>query len=474
MREKCGVFGVHNHPEAAKLTHLGLYALQHRGQESAGIVASNGSNTYVRRGLGLVNSIFNESVIASLPGNYAIGHNRYSTTGSTTVANTQPLLISFFGESIALSHNGNLINARQIREQLESSGSIFQSTMDTEIIVHLFTKYNRALGRRRALVEALRQVQGAYSLVMLMGNEIIAARDPLGFRPLVLGLLENSYLFASETCAFDLVGARYLREVKPGELVVIGDDGLHSYTIREPQRQFQCIFEHIYFARPDSIVFGETVHAVRERIGRVLSEEHPVEADLVIPVPDSGVSAALGYAQASGIPYTMGLTRNHYVGRTFIQPLQFIRDMEVRIKLNPIREVLRGRRIVLVDDSIVRGTTSRKIIGLLREAGAQEVHFRISSPPLSHPCFFGIDIPAVQELAAARYDTIEDIRKAVGADSLGYVSLEGLLRCVKHPENYCAACFSGRYPVPVHAQAKDVFEKTASPTTLNKRRSEER
>lgn len=457
MHEECGIFGIYNHPQAAKLTYLGLYALQHRGQESAGIVASDGFNVSVHRGLGLVDVVFNDNILASLPGHLAIGHNRYSTTGSTCLSNIQPLLISFFGEGIAISHNGNLINAAQLREKLESSGSIFQSTMDTEIIVHLFTKFNKSLGKKRALVEALKRVKGAYSLLMLFNDKLIGARDPFGFRPLVLGSVNSSYLLASETCAFDLVGAKYIREIQPGEMVVIDRKGITSYRIKQSKKLAQCIFEHIYFARPDSIVFGETVHQVREKMGRVLAREHPAKADLVIPVPDSGISAALGYAKESGIPYTMGLTRNHYVGRTFIQPFQFARDMEVRIKLNPIKEVLNGKRVVLVDDSIVRGTTSKKIIGLLREGGAREIHFRISSPPIRFPCFFGIDTPVQKELIASTH-TVEEIRKKVGANSLGYLSLKGLLSCVKNPQNYCTACFTGKYPLKVTPQTKYIFE----------------
>lgn len=461
MREKCGIFGIYNHPQAAKLTYLGLYALQHRGQESAGIVTSDGFNVSVHRGLGLVDAVFNEDILASLHGHLAIGHNRYSTTGSTSLSNIQPLLISFFGEGIAISHNGNLINALQLRERLESSGSIFQSTMDTEIIVHLFTKFSKSLGKTRALVEALRKVRGAYSLLILFNDRLIGARDPFGFRPLVLGLINSSYLLASETCAFDLVGAKYVREIKPGEMVIIDQKGVNSYTIKQPKKLAQCIFEHIYFARPDSIVFGESVHKIREKMGRVLAREHPAKADLVVPVPDSGISAALGYAKESGIPYTMGLTRNHYIGRTFIQPLQLVRDMEVRIKLNPIREVLNGKRVVLVDDSIVRGTTSKKIIGLLREGGAKEIHFRISSPPIRFPCFFGIDTPVQKELIASTH-TVEQIRRKVGADSLGYLSLKGLLSCVKNSKDYCTACFTGRYPLKVTPQTKYIFESRAN------------
>ena len=456
MPEGCGVVGIYNHPQAARLTYLGLYALQHRGQESAGIVSSDGSNVFMHRGMGLVNEVFNEETLKTLPGHIAIGHNRYSTMGSSTLLNVQPLLINFSGEGIALSHNGNLINAKELRNELESKGSIFQTMMDTEVIIHLFTHSSRSIGKRRALLKALRKVKGAYSLLLLTNNELIGARDPQGFRPLVLGKLGESFLFASETCAFDLLGAKYIREVRPGEMVVIDKKGIKSYLL-PPSRVSQCIFEHIYFARPDSLVFGESVHKVREKLGRRLAQEHPCKADLVIPVPDSGVSAALGYASESKIPFAMGLTRNHYIGRTFIEPLQSFRDMEVKIKLNPIRDVLKGKRIVLIDDSIVRGTTSKKIIRLLREGGAREVHFRISSPPIKFPCFFGIDTPVQRELIASSY-SVEEIRERIGANTLGYLSLEGLLSCVKNPDSYCTACFNGDYPLKVSPQTKYIFE----------------
>jgi len=456
VREKCGVFGIYNHPQAARLTYLGLYALQHRGQESAGIVSSDGSNVYAHRGMGLVNEVFDEETMKNLSGHTAIGHNRYSTMGSSTSLNVQPLLINFFGEGIALSHNGNLINAAEMREKLESNGSIFQTTMDTEVIVHLITRTSKSLGKRQALLEALKQVQGAYSLLLLTNDQLIGARDPQGFRPLVLGKLGESFLFASETCAFDLLGAKYIREIRPGEVLAIDRDGMRSFSLPS-LRISQCIFEHIYFARPDSRVFGENVHCVREKLGRCLAREHFSRADLVIPVPDSGVSAALGYAQESKIPFGMGLTRNHYIGRTFIEPIKFLRDMEVKIKLNPVKEVLRGKRIVLIDDSIVRGTTCKKIIQLLREAGANEVHFLISSPPIKFPCFFGIDTPVQKELIASTHK-VEEIREIIGADSLGYLSLEGLLSCVRKPENYCTACFNGNYPLEVYPRTKYIFE----------------
>jgi len=457
VKEKCGVLGIYNHPQAAKITYLGLYALQHRGQESAGIVASDGFNVSDHRGLGLVDNVFDEGILGSLPGHLAIGHNRYSTMGSSSLANSQPLLVSFFGQGIALSHNGNLINAQQLRDELESEGSIFQSSMDTEIIVHLFTKLTKSLGRQQAFLRALKRVKGAYSLVLLSNGQLIGARDPLGFRPLVLGQLGDSWLLASETCAFDLVGARYVREICPGEMIVIDGKGIKSLRIAPPGQVAQCIFEHIYFARPDSVVFGEGVHGVRIKLGRKLAREEPAQADLVTAVPDSGVSASLGYAEASAIPYGIGLTRNHYIGRTFIQPGQSTRDMEVRIKLNPIRETLEKKRVVLVDDSIVRGTTSRKIIGLLREGGAREVHFRISSPPIKYPCFFGIDTPVRRELVASAH-TVEETREKLGADSLGYLSLPGLLGCLRNPENYCTACFTGKYPLKVQPRTKYVFE----------------
>jgi len=454
--EGCGIVGIYDHPQAARLTYLGLYALQHRGQESAGIVSSDGSHVCMHRGMGLVNEVFNEEILKTLPGHIAIGHNRYSTMGSSAVLNIQPFLINFSGEGIALSHNGNLINAKELREVLESRGSIFQTTMDTEVIAHLLTRSSRSLGKRRALLEALRQVKGAYSLLLLSNNELVGARDPQGFRPLVLGKLGKSFVLASETCVFDLLGAKYVREVKPGEIVAIDKEGIKSYFL-PPSRVSQCIFEHIYFARPDSLIFGEGVHRVREKLGRRLAQEHPHKADLVIPVPDSGVSAALGYAWESKIPFAIGLTRNHYIGRTFIEPLQSFRDMEVKIKLNPIRNVLEGKRIVLVDDSIVRGTTCKKIIRLLREGGAREVHFRISSPPIKFPCFFGIDTPVQRELIASSY-SVEEIREKIEADTLGYISLEGLLSCVKNPGNYCTACFNGDYPLEVYPQTKYIFE----------------
>ncbi len=457
MKEKCGIFGIYNHPEASKLTYLGLYALQHRGQESAGIVSSNGSKVFVHRGMGLVDKVFNEGALKNLPGHLAIGHNRYSTMGSANPTNIQPLLINFFGEGIALSHNGNLINAGELREKLESKGSIFQTTMDTEVIVHLLTRSSKTLGRKKALLHALKQVKGAYSLLLLSDKELVGARDPRGFRPLVLGKLGKSLLLSSETCAFDLLGAKYIREIRPGEVIFITEQGMESFSLSSSSRIKQCIFEYIYFARPDSFVFGESVHKVRERIGRRLAQEHPCEADLVIPVPDSGMCAALGFARESKIPFGMGLTRNHYIGRTFIEPLQFMRDMEVRIKLNPIKGVLKGKRIVLIDDSIVRGTTSKKIIRLLREGGAKEVHFRIGSPPIKFPCFFGIDTPVQKELIASSHN-IEETGKKIGADTLGYLSLKGLLSCVNKPKNYCTACFNGGYPLKVHPQTKYIFE----------------
>lgn len=462
MHEECGIFGIYEHPQAAKLTYLGLFALQHRGQESAGIVVSNGFSLATHRGVGLVEKVFNEKTLKSLPGRLAIGHNRYSTTGSPSPANMQPLLISFFGEGIALSHNGTLINAGPLREELESQGFIFQSTMDTEVIVHLLAKLSQTQGRRQALLKTLRRLRGAYSLLLLTNHEVIGARDPYGFRPLVIGKLKKSYLLASETCALDLLGAKYLREVEAGEMVVINEKGFESLRIARPTKLAQCIFEHIYFARPDSIVFGEAVHQVRERLGRRLAQEHPAEADLVICVPDSGMVASLGYAQESNIPWGIGLTRNHYIGRTFIQPAQFARDMEVKIKLNPIRDVLQGKRVILVDDSIVRGTTCKKIIRILRQGGAKEVHFRISSPPIRCPCFFGIDTPVQKELIASSH-SVEQIRRIIGANSLGYLSLEGLLSCVEKPQDYCTACFSGNYPLKVHPQTKYIFEvkKTA-------------
>ncbi|MCL6480175.1 MAG: amidophosphoribosyltransferase [Firmicutes bacterium] len=459
FHDHCGVFGIYGHPEAAKLTYLGLYALQHRGQESAGIVSSDGSELRARKGMGLVEEVFTPEVLAALPGTAAIGHTRYSTAGDTALVNAQPILIDCNKGQLALAHNGNLTNANEWRRRLEHRGSIFQTTSDTEVIVHLIA---RAGGRNltASVAEALNQVEGAYSLLLLTREELFAIRDPRGFRPLNLGRLGAAWVVASETCAFDLLDAEYVREVEPGELLRISRGGVESVRFA-PERPHQyCIFEHVYFARPDSMVFGRSVNSSRERLGRLLAREHPAEADLVTPVPDSGVPAAIGYAHESGIPFVMGLIRNHYIGRTFIQPEQAIRDFGVKLKLNPVRGLLAGRRVVLVDDSIVRGTTSRKIVRMVREAGAIEVHVRISCPPTIAPCYYGVDTPTRAELIAAQ-KSVEQIRDFLGADSLGYLSLESLRRAVEDDRGcYCTACYTGTYPTETPVQLEVAVQKS--------------
>jgi amidophosphoribosyltransferase len=445
--EKCGVCGIYGHPEAANLTYLGLHALQHRGQESSGIVSSDRRDLYSHRAMGLVADIFNRDVLGKLPGDHAIGHNRYSTAGSSELKNAQPFVVETGFGSIAVAHNGNLVNALELRQDLESEGAIFQSTMDTEVVVHLMARSeHRDLPGR--LVEALHRIKGSYSLLILSDDQLLAVRDPNGFRPLVLGRLADSVVIASETCALDLIGAKFEREIEPGELVVVDREGMRSYRpFGTSSPRAHCVFELIYFSRPDSLVFGRTVHDVRKRFGRRLAEESPVLADVVVPVPDSGVPAALGFAEAAGVPFDFGLIRNHYVGRTFIEPQQSIRHFGVKLKLNPVRSVIEGKRVVVVDDSIVRGTTSRKIVKMLRAAGAAEVHMRISSPPITHPCYYGIDTPNRQELVAATH-SLEQTRTYLTADSLSYLSLEGL-RSVVQPgqEEFCYACFCGAYPV---------------------------
>ncbi len=452
-REECGVFAAVGVPNAAEIVGLGLHALQHRGQESTGIVACDEEGEFrSHRGLGLVSDVHRDADLKRLTGPIAIGHNRYSTSGSVTLENTQPLRMVYRGGPLALAHNGNLVNARELRQGLEQSGSIFQTTLDTEIFPHLMA-VSSAENAEDALIEAARQVRGAYSLVMLVPGAVFALRDAHGFRPLCLGRLGDGYVVASETCALDIVAADFVREIEAGELVRIDPQGVRSRRAHEPERQLrQCVFEHIYFSRPDSKVFGETVDRVRRRIGHRLAAEHPVEADVVLAVPDSSNSIALGYSEASGIRYELGLIRNHYVGRTFIQPQQAGRDSSVRIKFNPVREILAGRRVVLVDDSIVRGTTSRKLVRMLRRNGATEVHFRVGSPPVTHPCFYGIDTPSRRELIGA-LKTPEEIREYLGADSLGYLSLEGLMACERDGTQFCDACFSGRYPIPVDPTA---------------------
>ncbi len=446
FHEECGVFGIYGHPDAANLTYLGLYALQHRGQESAGIVSSDGKQLYGQKAMGLVADIFVEERIKKLPGYAAIGHNRYSTTGESSAVNIQPILVNFALGTLAIAHNGNLVNAGILKDELEAYGSIFQSTMDSEVIIHLIAQSRMATMHER-IVDALGHVQGSYSLLLITENELIAVRDPHGFRPLSLAELDGAYVVASETCAFDLIEATYIREIAPGEMVVINSKGIQSSFPFKKADPSHCIFEFIYFARPDSMVFGQNVYSIRKEFGRQLARETNVAADVVIPVPDSGVPAALGYAEEAGIPFDTGLIRNHYVGRTFIEPRQSIRHFGVKIKLNPVRDALRGKRVVVVDDSIVRGTTSKKIIKMIRNAGASEIHMRISSPPTSYPCFYGIDTPTRQELIASSH-SIEEIRKYITADTLGYISMDGIQKVVPYRMNYCAACFDGAYPVP--------------------------
>jgi amidophosphoribosyltransferase len=445
FHDHCGIVGVYGHPEASKLAYLGLYALQHRGQESAGIVATAGQRLEVVKGMGLVQDIFTSEALARLPGHAAIGHTRYSTAGDSSPLNAQPILIDCNKGHLALGHNGNLTNAREWRRRLEHRGSIFQTNSDTEVIFHLVARSStRHLAG--ALAEALNQLEGAYSLVLLAPDELLAIRDPRGFRPLALGRLGDAWIVASETCAFDLLDAEYVRDVEPGEMLRIGPAGLESIHFAPKKPHQYCIFEHVYFSRPDSIVFGRQVNHSREMLGCLLAREQPAPADIVVPVPDSGVPAAIGYALESGIPFRMGFIRNHYVGRTFIEPEQAIRDFGVKLKLNPVRELLEGKRVALVDDSIVRGTTSRKIVRMLREAGAAEVHMRVSCPPTISPCYYGIDTPTRDELIAARH-SIDEIRAFVGADSLGYLSLESLRRAVGDGENqFCTSCYTGHYP----------------------------
>jgi amidophosphoribosyltransferase len=450
FHDRCGLFGIFGHPEAAHLTYLGLYAQQHRGQESAGIVASDGERLRIEKGMGLVSDIFTDARLAGLEGDRAMGHVRYSTAGDTVAANAQPYLIECHRGPIAVGHNGNLVNAAILRHELEAAGSIFQSTSDTEVILHLYARSHRER-LEDAIAASLTKVMGAFSLLFLTRDALVAARDPWGFRPLVLGRLNGAPVVASETCALDLIDAEYVRDVEPGELVVIDRDGVRSFHPFPPEPVSQCVFEHIYFARPDSQVFGRSVLASRLALGRQLARESPAAADIVVPVPDSGMGAALGFAQESGLPFEWGLIRNHYVGRTFIEPKQSIRSFGVKIKLNPVRRILDGRRVVLIDDSIVRGTTSRKIVGMVRAAGAREVHLRISSPPTTGPCHYGIDTPRRSELIASR-QSVEEIRSFIAADSLAYMSHEGLLRAVSDAEGkrHCTACFSGRYPVAVN------------------------
>jgi amidophosphoribosyltransferase len=447
FHDECAVFGVFNHKEAANLTYLGLYALQHRGQESSGIVSNDGEQFHQEKAMGLVAEIFTKDKLKRLAGRSAIGHNRYSTAGSSDIKNAQPLVVNFAFGNLALAHNGNLINAEMLRNELEAYGSIFQSTTDSEVIVHLIahSRQNVLLDR---VIDALTQVRGAFSITLLTDRGLIAARDPYGFRPLCLGRLKEAWVVASETCAFDLIGAETVRDVEPGEIVSIDETGTQSFHPFPKAQPAMCIFEHVYFARPDSRIYGSNVYMTRKALGRQLAKEANVRADLVIPVPDSGVPAALGFSEGAGIPFENGLIRNHYVGRTFIEPEQRIRHFGVKVKLNAVREVLEGKRVVVVDDSIVRGTTSRKIVKMIRHAGAKEVHMRISSPPVISPCFYGIDTPSKKELIGATHK-VEEIRKYITADSLAYLSLEGMLAASPGDGGrYCNACFTENYPIP--------------------------
>ncbi len=451
LREECGVVAVHNHPDAARQVYLGLYALQHRGQESGGIASADYENLWNIKGMGLVAEIFTDDVLAKLPGSLSIGHTRYSTTGDSALLNAQPIRVESTRGLIAIAHNGNLVNLSSVRARLEADGAIFQTTSDSEIIVQLIA-HSKESTLIDAIADSLRQVEGAFSIVMMTRDRIFAARDPRGFRPLSMGRIYNddgteTVVFASETCAFDLLRATYERDVEPGELVMVTREGVSSRKYSTGVPQSSCVFEHVYFARPDSRIYGRWVQESREEMGRQLARESAVDADLVVPVPDSGVTAAIGYAAESGLPFRFGLIRNHYVGRTFIEPEQRVRDFGVKLKLNPVRNLLEGKRIILIDDSIIRGTTSRKIVRMVRGAGAKEVHLRISCPPTISPCFYGVDTPSKRELIAAN-QSVEQIRQFIEADSLAYLSLDGLLDACdqKHVGKYCTACYTGDYP----------------------------
>jgi len=457
-REECGVFGVCRHPEAANLVYLGLHALQHRGQEGAGICTSDGSQLHIEKSMGLVADIFGERRLKRLPGHTAIGHNRYSTTGVSSIKNVQPIVANFSMGTMAIAHNGNLVNAESLRERLEHEGAIFQSTTDSEVIVHLIA-HSKKRSIHDRIMDGLSHVRGAFSLLILLQDELIAVRDPFGVRPLCLGEFDGTYVVASETCSFDLIGATYVRDVAPGEMVILSERGIESIqAFASPRRAF-CVFEFIYFARPDSYIFGGiSVNQIRNALGRQLALESGVDADLVIPVPDSGMPAAKGYAEESGIRFDLGLIRSHYVGRTFIEPKQSIRHFGVKLKLNPVRSLIEGKRVIVVDDSIVRGTTSKKIVKMIRESGmAREVHMRISSPRTIGPCYYGIDTPTRQELIASSHLT-EEIRKYITADSLAYLSLEGLRNTLPDPDDYCYACFTNTYPISFPAEQTEQME----------------
>jgi len=446
-RESCGIFAIYGHEEASRIAFYGLFALQHRGQESAGIVSSDGCQVYEHKGMGLAAEVFREEALQKLPGRLAIGHVRYSTTGSSTLLNAQPFLVHFGDECYALAHNGNIVNAQKLRRQMEDDGSIFQTTMDSEIVVHLMARRLKE-GLESALTAALLRLAGAYCFVMLTRNKIIAARDPRGFRPLALGKLNDSWVVASETCAFDLVGARYVRDVEPGEILMIDSRGIQSFHPFPAEKHRHCIFELIYFARPDSQIFRQNVYLCRKRLGHELAREYRPDVDLVMPFPDSGVYAALGYAEESGIPFEMGMIRNHYIGRTFIQPSQTLRDFGVRVKLNPVRAVLEGKKILIVEDSIIRGTTSRSRVRNLREIGVKEIHMAVSCPPTVYPCPYGIDFSSKGELIAAKKENERAIAEFIGLDSMHYLSVEGMIKATGLDRDcFCLACFDGCYPV---------------------------
>ena len=447
-KEECGVCGIYGHPDAAKLNYFGLYALQHRGQESAGIVSCDGSRFHQHRGMGLVPEVFTEATLQRLTGNLSVGHVRYSTTGASTIINAQPFTATHQGSYFSVAHNGNLVNIRELRDQLEKQGAIFQSTMDSEAIVHLLARSQHDYNFDQALIETFSAVKGAYSILLMINDKIVAVRDPNGFRPLCLGRLSNGgFRVASETCALDLVEAEYVRDIEPGEILVINGEGLRSIRIPGTGKPSYCIFEHVYFARPDSDIFGINVYQSRKRMGEILARECKIDADFVMPFPDSGNYAAIGYSQASGIPLEMGVIRNHYIGRTFIQPTQSMRDFSVRVKLNPIRTFLDGKRVIIMEDSIIRGTTGRSRVRSLRQAGVKEVHLLVSCPPTRNPCYYGIDFPSGAELIANK-KTIEEIRDYLGLDTLNYLSLEGLVEATGGPaDHFCKACFDGIYPV---------------------------
>ena len=457
-RDECGVVGIAGCPGAGELAALALHALQHRGQESAGVSVSDGHVLTTHRRMGLVADVFTEDVVKELDGTFSVGHVRYSTTGTSRLENAQPMQVTCHRGVLAVAHNGNLVNAHVLRREMELDGSIFGTTSDTEVFLHLIAR-SRAESFEDAVAEALTRVQGAYSLLVLTRDKLIAARDPLGFRPLCLGRFKDCYAVASESCAFDIMGGDFLRDVEPGEMVILDGHGLVSRRLAPRERTTQCVFEHIYFSRPDSTVFGESVDEIRRRCGAILGQESPVDADFVCSVPDSSNTATLGYAQETGLPFELGLIRNHYVGRTFISPAQKVRDMSVRIKFNPVRRILAGTRVVLVDDSIVRGTTMRKLVKLVRNAGAKEVHLRIASPPITHPCYYGIDTPVRKELIAATH-SVDEIATYMRVDSLAYLSTEGLLRATGRPELYCSACFTGDYPLSFESDiTKEIMDR---------------